>query len=555
MAEQPTWDSPAVFRALSSGRPTAKQQAITAIDVNRKSLDLAQLRRSLLNSIRGEFRAPRPDATEEDGRIADTRCWLLSALGRVAADDPEADREVRNHLARSNEPHYWARFWALEGLIYAQPPQNLADVAKTIYGADDEVPVVKSLAQAVLAANGDEQATVDIRNTLRAGESEEKWAVLRGLRVIPKLVPSVVRELCAIVDRGLYVDSTFDAIVALGKIPPDSPHAEAAAESLQSYLINHRWPMQESMRTRALIGLGNLQVERTAPVLIEELQDDSPAIVQGASQALEKVLGVRTATARLLEVSSKAGPEAVTRFANALRWMDRKEVVEALEAVILTTTDAQQVFARDLLSEVGGQYAFQKLRARTDAASKYGAALEQAEEKIRTLFETSILEAQHGFRIATRMDVTVFIVGVSLIGLSAALVLSQGQGLDKWAGVSGGAGVLTVLYSVLVGKPRDQVRDAVDHLMYLKVVFLGYLRQLHQTDQAFTRRLLDEERLPAEELKNFGDMVAATMTSAISSLSSRGTARGASANGSRSVPPPAAPNPAAPETRAGDANG
>jgi hypothetical protein len=115
--------------------------------------------------------------------------------------------------------------------------------------------------------------------------------------------------------------------------------------------------------------------------------------------------------------------------------------------------------------------------------------------------------------------------------------------------------VLTVLYSVLVGKPRDQVRDAVDHLMYLKVVFLGYLRQLHQTDQAFTRRLLDEERLPAEELKNFGEMVAATMTSAISSLTSRGTARGASANGSRSVPPPAAPNPAAPETRAGDANG
>jgi hypothetical protein len=298
--------------------------------------------------------------------------------------------------------------------------------------------------------------------------------------------------------------------------------------------------MQESMRTKALVGLGNLQVERTAPVLIEELQDDSPAIGHAASRALAKVLGVRTATARLLEVSSKAGPEAVTRFANALRWMDRTQVVEALEAVILTTNDAQQVFARDLLSEVGGQYAFQKLRARTDAASKYVSALEQAEEKIRSLFETSIMEAQHGFRLATRMDVTVFVTGIALICVSAVLALAGGQGLDKWAGVSGGAGVLGVLYTVLIAKPRDQVRDAVDHLMYLKVVFLGYLRQLHQTDQAFTRRLLDEERLPAAELKSFGDMVGATMISAISSLSSRGTARGAAA--SRAVPNPAPPN-------------
>jgi hypothetical protein len=544
MTEQPTWDSAAVFRALSSGRPAAKQQAIAVIDYSRKSLDLEQLRRSLLTSIRGEFRAPRPDVPEEDGRIADTRCWLLSALGRVAPDDLEADREVRSHLAKSNEPHYWARFWALEGLIYAQPAQNLVETAKTIYDVQDEAPVVKSLARAVLASHGDEKAVDDIRNILKADDSEERWAVLRGLRVIPKLVPTAVRELCAIVDKGLYVDSTFDAIVALGKLPAESPHAEAAAESLQSYLVNHRWPMQESMRTRALIGLGNLQVERTAAVLIEELQDDSPAIVHAASQALEKVLGVRTATARLLEVSSKAGPEAVTRFANALRWMDRKEVVEALEAVILTSSDAQQMFAKDLLSEVGGQYAFQKLRARTDAASKYGAALEQAEEKIRSLFETSIQEAQHGFRIATRMDVTVFTVGIALIALSAVLVLRQGQGLEKWAGVSGGAGVLTVLYSVLIAKPRDQVRDAVDHLMYLKVVFLGYLRQLHQTDQAFTRRLLDDERLPAAELKHFGDLVAATMTSAISSLASRGTSRGAAGN-VMPAPNPAGPNPEA----------
>ena len=89
----------------------------------------------------------------------------------------------------------------------------------------------------------------------------------------------------------------------------------------------------------------------------------------------------------------------------------------------------------------------------------------------------------------------------------------------------GGAGVLSILYTLLVARPRDQVRDAVDHLMYLKVVFLGYLRQLHQTDQAFTRRLLDEERLPAAEVREFAEMVGVTMAGAIAQLSSRATSR------------------------------
>jgi hypothetical protein len=262
--------------------------------------------------------------------------------------------------------------------------------------------------------------------------------------------------------------------------------------------------------------------------MIEELLDDSPAVIRAASRALEKVLGVRTATARLLEASQRASPDAIQKFATALRSMDRTAVVEALEAVMLTSTDTQHVdFARELLSEVGGQYAFQKLRARTDAASKYASALEQAEEKIRTLFETSIIEAQHGFRIATRMDVTVFGVGILLIGVSATLVLVKDQTLDSWVGVgiTGGAGVLSILYTLLVARPREQVRDAVDHLMHLKIVFLGYLRQLHQTDQAFTRRLLEEDRLPTEDVKRFSDTVSSTMAAAIGQLSSRNTRR------------------------------
>ena len=93
--------------------------------------------------------------------------------------------------------------------------------------------------------------------------------------------------------------------------------------------------------------------------------------------------------------------------------------------------------------------------------------------------------------------------------------------------------MLSILYTLFVGRPRQQVRDAVDHLMYLKVVFLGYLRQLHQTDQAFTRRLLDEERLPATEVREFAEMVGATMDGAIVQLSGRVTPRNRDMAGAR----------------------
>jgi HEAT repeat protein len=521
-----------VFTALVAARPALKEEAIRTIDSNPAAFDRDVLRSRLLAVVRTDYRPPRP-GVDEDRVHADTRCWLLSALGRVADADQAANEQLRKHLDPPYEPYEWARFWTLEGLINGRAT-DLLTLAEAITRRDDEAPLVLNLARVVIAHSGSDDALDLVRTTLKDGPPEQRWSVLRGIRVVPSLVPSLVGELCPIVDNGDYNDVTFDAIVALGKLSPESQYADKAAMSLQKYLIDHRWPMYESMRIKALIGLGNLRVERAAAVLMEETLDESPSIVHEAARALEKVLGVRTTTGRLMETAARLGPDSLPKFATALRSMRRNDVVEALEAVMLSAPDDQRDLARQLLSEVGGQYAFQKLRARTTAAEKYTGALEDAEEKIRTLFETSILEAQHGFRVATRMDVVVFAVGVGLIGISAFLVLRQGNTLDQWAGVgiTGGTGVLGVLYSLFVAKPRTQVQASVDHLMHLKVVFLGYLRQLHQIDQAYTRRLLDDEGLTTEEVKEFSDLAAVTMTAAVRQLSeSNGSAREPAAKG------------------------
>ena len=91
------------------------------------------------------------------------------------------------------------------------------------------------------------------------------------------------------------------------------------------------------------------------------------------------------------------------------------------------------------------------------------------------------------------MDVTLFIVGVALIIVAAAVsIISQAltasasaSVLGGWTGtvVSGGSGLLAVSYTSFVSNPRAQVKAATDHLMYIKVVFLGYLRELGLIDQ------------------------------------------------------------------------
>jgi hypothetical protein len=121
------------------------------------------------------------------------------------------------------------------------------------------------------------------------------------------------------------------------------------------------------------------------------------------------------------------------------------------------------------------------------------------------------------------MDAAVFAVGVLLIIVSAVLQFVDKRSLADWVGsaVTGGAGVLGVLYSLLIGKPRQRVEEAVDHLMHLKIVFLGYLRQLHQADQGYIRRLIEDDPIATEELQKYASIIEANMKAAVAQLNQK----------------------------------
>jgi HEAT repeat protein len=500
----------AIFRALTADRLTEKYKAVELLDDKSNSIDLITLRTLLLRAINRDFKVGREDEFD-DPSIAGTRSWLLGALGRISAGDHEATELLTKHVRRDYEPHNWARYWSLEGLITGKNPKT-AEVAKSLVEVKND-PLVQNLATAFLALD-DTKIAQKLKQDLE--DPDKLWFVLRALRIVP--IPITVSAICELVKNAQYTDATYDAIMALGKIPGDWTHSTIASQALSACILKLRGsPWMDGMRTAAITGLGNLKIESSGPLIIEELVDDNPAVVREAARSIEKILGLHVTVIRILEAASKSGAASIDAYGRALRWLNRNDVAEELGSLMLTGSAQQQEIARSLLSDLGGAVAYEKLRARTDAMKQYTDVLERTEQKIRSLFEQSVQEAQRGFHVAVVMDAVVFGIGVVLLLGSAGYALLGTGDLAKWAGVglSAGTGVLAVLYSLLIANPRRQVTESVDHLMRVKIVFLAYLRRLHQTDQAYTRRLLDDDLITADELKRFGDIVGEIMTDTI----------------------------------------
>ena len=139
---------------------------------------------------------------------------------------------------------------------------------------------------------------------------------------------------------------------------------------------------------------------------------------------------------------------------------------------------------------------------------------------MREIFFKAIEDAKTGFVVARNMDIAVFAVGVCLLLVSAALALLSDGSLSSWAssGASGGLGVLGILYSTIVAKPRRQVEISIDHLMHLQATFLGFLRQLHHVEQVYSRRMLDEDNIPIADVREYGRMLERAIDRAVASV-------------------------------------
>ncbi|MEM6457301.1 MAG: HEAT repeat domain-containing protein, partial [Acidobacteriota bacterium] len=373
------------------------------------------------------------------------------------------------------------------------------------------------LGHAAYAAGDGDDAPDSLAHVLAMLAGETPHRALRALRIVP--LRAAVAPLLAIVTAKRLDDHTYDAVQALAAVPPrwSDVVGDVCRGLMGCAETARRHPWWDSLRAEALAALGGFGQRAAVPLLLQELTDPNPAVVHAAARSLQAILGPDRATARVVEIAAESSDAAPAAYAAALRWMDRDAAVEALEQLMTSGPPAHQDAAQALLSEIGGRMAFQKLRARTDALAQHAAALEQAEAKVQALFTRSMREAKFGYWLATVMDVVVFLLGIGLIALAAALIWQGGA--PVLIALTGGGGGLAVLYTLFLANPRVRVVQSVDHLMVLKILFLGYLRQLHQTDQAYLRRLLDDNRpLDPEGVTHYAQLVGHTMREAIRHL-------------------------------------
>ena len=321
-----------IFNMLAYGRESERAVASAALKESSEPINRAHLRFLIQNSLRDDF-YPGREEEERDKSIAWTRSWLVNSLGIISDDDAQAAATVRQHLDAKFETFYWVRYWTLESLIIINAPDLLAIVQGL---RDDDEILMKMLARAILATRSkDKKAQRQIEEALEGSDAGDVWAALRALRLVP--IPAIFEKICELAAQGSNSDATYDAIVALRAAPPASSHARDAALTMTNLIMKCRpSPWLDGIRTAALKTLGALQVESVAPLLVEELMDDNPAVVREAAVALRKVVGIRTAASRVIEAAGRAGGERAEAFARALRWMERAAVVEELEAVMLS---------------------------------------------------------------------------------------------------------------------------------------------------------------------------------------------------------------------------
>lgn len=265
--------------------------------------------------------------------------------------------------------------------------------------------------------------------------------------------------------------------------------------------------------------------------LHNELLDDDINIVTSACKTLQIFYKINNSTNIIIEAlnkhTSKLGNEdlnhniTVNALSNSLKWMSFKDssVLESLEDKMYRgETEQIRNSARRLISEMGGTNAIKKLEARKILKDSYSDRINQSQKDIETMFHTTIIDAKRGFNVSTIMEMFVFFSGIILLMVSGFMaIFRSGDNLSEWAGtaISGTTGALSILYTLFISKPRQKVKENVSHLMYLKVIFLGYLRELNQIDQSFNQHILEEEIISTKKMKFFYTSIDSIMSNCL----------------------------------------
>lgn len=271
----------------------------------------------------------------------------------------------------------------------------------------------------------------------------------------------------------------------------------------------------------------------TGKKIIDELREEilhtDIGVVFEACKTLKSVFDIDSSLQIIIEVLNDESIKNITfpeqkifAVAYSLKILSLKEtnLVNVLQELEQKYNDYnKKTIIRKLFTEMGGMAAIRKSQQNADIREKYMQITSKAQEKVETMFHKSINDAKKAFKVSLYMNIVVFFVGISLLASSGIIAISN-EDQDNWAGVglSSGTGFLSVVYSLFINKPSRKIRKNTNHLMRLKVIFLGYLRELTQMDQSFSKNLLDQDNISQKELQSYVTKIKNSMNNSLEAL-------------------------------------
>lgn len=483
-----------------------------------------------------------------DSSYTQVRSWSTTALAALmGATDKTARQEVIQCLMRETDPtsRYWMLLAAHEMGTRAEIQPVVDGIAEKYRKAitskntdlmyespDEDNERAAPLAIAIQANWGDSGAVECLETLLKSAAFGPMWSTCRALEVVS------VRELLGILsqvaaDRRTWPDIRNRCIGAIGNIK--SP---AAAHALSELLATERDAILRESVIQGLVNLGTSQNVRDlleksakkdkgvaysiADSLMPALLDENAQIRHRAAEALFKVMSDLEDGEQSEEKRKKADAKArtdvsekivgelikekvdflggVPKLVDALRVIDPPEAETAskvLSNYISNDDVSVKRRAEHALKLLGGEKAVQTLaNQRSEVLRAYTLLLSKADEPIQELFKETMKQARQSFLISQIMSIVVFAVGIGAI--IAGLWFAFASGTESVNFVFGAGtsivGVIAVLLDLMVRDPHQRVQEATSVLLRIKVIFLGYLRQIHQIDATFKHEFIEGGR-------------------------------------------------------------
>jgi HEAT repeat protein len=426
------------------------------------------------------------------------RAWAAGVLGALGGD--EAFGALEQFLRRGSgmrqsrrQQHRYTRFFSLKAIHeLATTPERRASVnvltRELLLDGDEDI-LVTAAASILASAAGDPKALTPARDMIAAYREDSwwrTWAVLRALREFP--VETMRNEVIDVLRESRFYEHRALAIRTLVEYPPD-PRITAELVHVA------RESKASSLRLAAVVALGRMGSREAQDCLLVALGDENAEVRVQAAYALRAVFGsaeevVAALVQRALEVTDDR--VACGYVVEAIRLVDddRALAAEVLRKEMGSENQARARAAEEVLINLGGWAAIQRLSQRRATLRELDALLERSEEVVKDTFRDTIRQARLNFYFAMAVNVIVVLVGIVLIGIAIAHLLDDPERLAAWI-LPGATGVIGIVVNMLFNDPRRNAREDLLSLMNVNVLFLGFLRQVNQIDATFKHAYLE----------------------------------------------------------------